>query len=71
MDTYQGRMKTISPAIGPYDITVFIDIDKNMPITGVGDNTGVTGTGSLEPIKWDMGVTGINPDNFKNARHGF
>ena len=71
MDTYQGKMRTISPAIGPYDIAVFMDIDKSMPITGVGDNTGVTGTGSLQPIKWDMGVTGIDGNNFTNAGHGF
>ena len=67
MDIFQGKMKTISPAIGPYDINVFIDIDREPGITGAG----VTGTGSLEPVNWDMGVTGIDSNNFTNSGHGF
>lgn len=66
MDIYQGKMKTISPAIGPYDINVYINIDKVLPASG-----GITGMGTLQPVKWDMGVTGIDADNFKNIGHGF
>lgn len=67
MDTYQGKMRSISPAIGPYDLNVYINIDKIVPTyTG-----GVTGVGTLVPIMWDIGVTGINEENFKNTGHGF
>ena len=59
-------MKTISPAIGPYDINVFMNIDKILPASG-----GVTGMGTLEPVKWDMGVTGIDAANFTNSDHRF
>jgi len=66
MDVYQGSMKTISPAMGPYDINVFMNIDKVLPASG-----GITGMGTLEPVKWDMGVTGIDSVNFTNSKHGF
>jgi hypothetical protein len=68
MDIYQGKMTTISPAIGPYDINVYINIDKVLPTEATG---GITGMGTLEPIKWDMGVTGIDGANFTNLGHGF
>jgi hypothetical protein len=66
MDVYQGKMMTISPAIGPYEINVFYNIDKVTPETG-----GITGMGTLEPVMWDMGYTGINDANFTNSKHGF
>lgn len=66
MDTFQGKMNTISPAIGPYDIDIFMDIDKLSTETG-----GITGMGTLEPVNWYMGVTGMSESNFKNASHGF
>lgn len=66
MDIYQGKMSTISPAIGPYDINTYMNIDKILPETG-----GITGMGTLVPVKWDQGVTGINSDNFTNSGHGF
>jgi len=66
MDVYQGKMRTISPAMGPYDINVYMNIDKIIPETG-----GITGVGTLQPVKWDMGVTGINAENFTNLKHGF
>jgi hypothetical protein len=66
MDVYQGKMKTISPAVGPYNINVHLDIDKVLPESG-----GITGMGTLEPVKWEMGVTGIDGTNFKNLSHGF
>lgn len=66
MDVYQGKMSTISPAMGPYDINIFINIDKVLPASG-----GITGMGTLEPVKWDMGVTGIDSANFTNSKHGF
>lgn len=68
MDIYQGKMRTISPAIGPYDINIFINIDKVLPSEATG---GITGMGTLEPVKWDMGITGIDGDNFTNSKHGF
>ena len=66
MNVYQGKMKTISPAVGPYDINVYMNIDKVLPESG-----GITGMGTLEPVKWDIGVTGINGNNFTNLSHGF
>lgn len=54
MDVYQGKMKTISPAFGPYEINVFFDIDKITP-----DSGGITGMGHIVPIKWDIGITGL------------
>jgi hypothetical protein len=66
MDIYQGKMRTISPAIGPYDINVYMNIDKVTPANG-----GITGMGTLEPVNWDIGVTGIDGTNFTNTGHGF
>lgn len=66
MGIYQGKMSTISPAIGPYDINVYMNIDKVLPASG-----GITGMGTLVPVKWDMGVTGIDGANFTNTNHGF
>jgi len=66
MDVYQGKMKTISPAIGPYEILLYMDIDKISTETG-----GVTGMGTLEPVNWGMEYTGINQNNFTNAKRGW
>ena len=68
MDIYQGRIGTVSPAMGNYDLTTYINIDK---VTAGTTGYGVTGTGTLEPVLWDVGVTGINGNNFTNAKHGF
>ena len=68
MDIYQGTIGTISPAMGNYDLQVYINVDKvGAGVTGIGE----TGTGTLEPVRWDVGVTGIHGENFTNARHGF
>jgi len=67
MDIFQGNIGTISPAIGNYNIQTFINIDKEPGVTGFG---GVTGTGTLIPVKWEQGVTGINPDDFTNLSRG-
>ena len=67
-DIYQGKIGTISPAFGNYDLQVYINIDKETAgATGMG---GVTGTGTLLPVDWDVGVTGINQTN-TNIKHGF
>jgi len=66
MDTYQGKMKTISPAIGPYDINTYINLDIDPP-----NASGVTGSDTLQPVKWEQGYTGINGSNFTNSNHGF
>jgi hypothetical protein len=74
MDIYQGRIGTISPAMGNYDIEVYLNIDKSSASTPTGTATGIwgqTGCGTLEPTYWAMGVTGINSANFTNAKHGF
>lgn len=62
MDVYQGKMNTISSAFGSYDINIFFDIDSNTAATGsvTGMAGSVTGTGTLVPINWGMGLTGIN-----------
>lgn len=66
-DIYQGKIGTISPAVGNYDINVYINIDRN--ITGA---SGVTGMNTLEPWKYDTGVTGITyGDNFRNIKRGW
>lgn len=63
-------MHTISPAIGPYTIEVFTNIDKfvagstGISPTGMGP-TGI-GAGTLEPVEWMMGYTGISQNNFTN-----
>jgi hypothetical protein len=68
MDIYQGRMNVISPACGSYDLAVYLNVDKlTAGVTGVGE----TGAGTLEPVKWDIGVTGIDGNQFTNAKHGF
>lgn len=73
-DTYQGRIGTISPAIGPYYITTHIDIDRygvtGPSFTGIGP-TGPYTDGTLQPIKWDMTYTGIQGENFTNQKRGF
>jgi hypothetical protein len=68
MDIYQGRIGTISPAMGNYDMEVFVNIDRGLGVTGL---EGVTGTGTLQPVKWDVGYTGIVGTNFTNTKHGF
>jgi hypothetical protein len=67
MDIYQGKKQTISPAVGPYDIQVFLDIDQYKTETGIG----VTGTGSLTLVDSTIGYTGLNFDNFTNLKHGY
>ena len=68
MDIFQGNIGTISPAMGNYDLQVYINIDKETAgVTGIGE----TGTGSLQPVKWDIGVTGIVGANFTNTKHGY
>ena len=62
-DTYQGSMKTVSPAIGPYTIETYIHLDR-----GVTGSSGVTGANTLEPWKFTQGVTGISQANFKNIK---
>lgn len=67
MDTYQGSIGTISPAMGNYDIQIFLNIDKDPGSTG---HSGVTGTGTLNLVGWEQGVTGMNPADFKNLSRG-
>ena len=67
-DTYQGKIGTISPAFGAYDMNVFINFDRDPGVTGTDSYTGpgssgVTGTGSLEPWKFDIGITGVFTTN--------
>lgn len=64
-DTYQGRINTISPAIGSYSIDTYINIDR-----GATGASGVTGTETLTALKYDQGVTGINGANFNNIKNG-
>ena len=67
MDTYQGKIGTISPAFGNYDIQVFQDIDKETAgETGIGE----TGAGTLTLVDWALGVTGMQGTN-TNINHGF
>lgn len=75
MDVYQGSIGSISPAIGPYTLEVFCNIDRPpMAMTGIvgvtGVSYGVTGTGTLVPVQWDVGLTGIQASNFTNLRKG-
>jgi len=67
MDIYQGRIGTISPAFGNYEIEVFMNIDRGLGVTGI---IGATGTGTLEPVRWDTGYTGINQANSTNTKNG-
>ena len=62
-DTFQGVMRTVSPAIGPYTIETYINIDRG--VTGM---SGVTGSNTLEPWKYTQGVTGISAANFTNMK---
>ena len=79
MDTYQGKMSTVSPAFANYDIQTYVNIDKDLQgltgsgtpslgVTGIGA-TGVRGTGTLELVNWAQGVTGINITNAKDLRY--
>ena len=75
MDTYQGRIRTVSPAVGTYYIDSYINIDKEgVGATGIpgatGSVTGILGTGTLIPVDWAQGVTGIQGSNFTNAKRG-
>jgi len=64
-DIFQGNMKSISPAIGPYTINTYINIDKGVAgLTGPAPTGMVLGDGTLEPYKWMQGVTGIDGANF-------
>lgn len=65
--TYIGKKNTISPAIGPYDIQTFYNIDAYDSVTGIG----VTGSDTLSITFFDVGVTGINDNNFTNLKHRF
>jgi hypothetical protein len=67
MDIYQGRIGSVSPAIGNYDLATYANIDK---VTAGMTGYGVTGAGTLEPVLWDVGVTGISGSNFTNAKRG-
>lgn len=72
MDTFQGTMKTVSPAIGSYTIDVFMDIDKNTAsLTGPQPTGAPIGTGTLELVRVDMGVTGISEANFTNMKPSY
>jgi hypothetical protein len=75
MDIFQGEMNTISPAFGPYTLQTYVNIDKVSPgatgSAGYLAGSGVTGTGTLTAVSWDMGVTGIQQSNSTNAKHGF
>jgi len=67
-DIYQGKIGTISPAFGGYDMNIFINIDRDPGVTGTGSYTGpgaagVTGTGSLVPWMHDIGITGVFTTN--------
>ena len=66
-DIYQGKIGTVSPAIGTYYINTYINIDRGM--TGA---AGVTGNMTLEPWKHDAGITGIEyGENFRNIKRGW
>lgn len=64
-DIYQGKINTISPAIGNYDYQVFINVDR-----GVTGASGVTGAETAVPWKWDHGITGVDGTRFTNAIRG-
>lgn len=64
-DTYQGRISTVSPAIGTYYIDTYINIDR-----GATGASGVTGAETLTAWKWDQAVTGIEGTNFNNIKNG-
>ena len=64
-DTYQGRMGTISPAFGSYNIDTYINIDR-----GVTGASGVTGAETLTAWKFDQSVTGIDGTNLNNLKNG-
>lgn len=66
MNIYQGKKQTVSPAIGPYDIQVFFDIDKYSTETGIR----VTGIGTLTLVDVTIGYTGIDANNFTNLKQG-
>jgi hypothetical protein len=66
-DIYQGKINTISPAIGSYNIQTYISIDRG--ITGAGD-MGVTGNYTLEPLVFEQGLTGVNGSSFNNLKSG-
>lgn len=73
MDVFQGKIGTVSPAFGNYDLLMYLDIDKE---TAGETGVGVTGTGSLALVDWAQGitgaygVTGMNVTN-TNIKHGF
>lgn len=63
-DIYQGSMNTISPAFGAYKINVSINIDKETAgLTGPLPTGMPEGQGTLEPVNWLSGVTGMNGVN--------
>lgn len=64
-DIYQGKIGTVSPAIGNYDIQTYIDIDR-----GVTGASGVTGNNTSIPWNWDQGITGVVEGRFTNAIRG-
>lgn len=68
-DTFQGNIGSISPAIGPYKLQVFINIDKNAAgMTGPLPTGMPEGQNTLEPVKWMMGVTGVDGTKFTNLK---
>ena len=61
-DTFQGKIRTVSPALGNYEIETYINLDR-----GATGASGVTGNETLQPWKWDQGVTGLPNVDFKNT----
>lgn len=59
-DTYQGRTDVISPVFGRYYTDHFVQIDRQMGVTGA---SGITGSGTLVPWRWDQSVTGAFDSN--------
>jgi hypothetical protein len=64
-DIYQGKIGTISPAVGNYYIQTYYNIDRG--ITGIGAS-GVTGANTLTLIEAEQGLTGIQASNFTNLK---
>lgn len=66
-DAYQGKIGTVSPAFGTYDIHTGINVD--MGVSGV---SGVTGSHeTLVAWKWDQYVTGMSGSNNTHSNHKY